>query len=540
VAGAALLGQDAADAVSASQRAWNALAKPEWRQPKYWTLKRLAITVLSLAIVPVVALIVHWAGASAVATLFSTLLALLPGLVVWIRAVANAGERQQGDFEEAQREVSKKLGGVIDEAQEQRKAAADNLSGTEKELTTAIDESAKVQREHEELVLEKEALTPGRLYTEFLSARNLSDDYRKRLGLVTTIHDDLKKLAALTEEYNGGKRPKKTGKDSPPNRIVLYVDDLDRCPPERVVEVLEAVHLLLAFKLFVVIVAVDTRWLTHALTTALPALRERPDASAGAPTAMDYIEKIFQIPFWVEKLDDDARQRLLRGLLIPAVAAPMTTGEEASGTSLTVDTPEEELIGSMLTNYGLWLDFDARQLTITPEELAFIESLAPLIDGTPRQVKRFVNSCQLLLAMAPPLSGHGECPTERMATCFMAALRESMPALAAKVAEAREGTLSPETLRNVLDRPSPRLKTDTDRVNSWLQRHNTSRHGKPPFESTPVEKFLKRWDIIRRLRFRMSSDSAARRSKGPSITAALPHVVPPQELVSTTAKSRSS
>jgi hypothetical protein len=513
VAGAALLGQDAEDAVLASQQAWNALAKPKWRQPKYWTPKRLAITVLSLAIVPVIALIVHWAGAPPVANLASTLAASLSGLVVGIRTVANAAKRQQSDFEEARSEVNEKLKGVINAAQNQRNCAAHNLSCTEKQLTAAIEKSAKAQLEHEELVLEKEALTPGSLYTQFLSARNLSDDYRKRLGLVTTIHDDLEKLVALTEEYNKGVRRKKTEEDSPPNRIVLYVDDLDRCPPDRVVEVLEAVHLLLAFKLFVVIVAVDTRWLTHALTKALPALRERPDASARAPTAMDYIEKIFQIPFWVEKLDDDARQRLLRGLLIPAIAAPVTTSEDASDTSLKVGPREEELIGSMLTNNGLWLDFDARQLTITPEELAFMESLAPLIDGTPRQVKRFVNSCQLLLAMAPPLSGQGACPTERMATCFMAALHESMPALAAKVAEARERAAPPETLRSVLDRLPPRLKTDTDRINSWLLRHNTSRPGKPLFESTFVHGFLRRWDIIRRLQFQMSPDSAASREQ---------------------------
>jgi hypothetical protein len=501
VAGAALLGQDAADAVLASERAWNALAKPEWRQPRYWTPRRLAIAVLSLAIVPVVALIVHWAGASPVATLASTLAALLPGLVVGIRAVANAAERQQRDFEEARREVNEKLDGVINAAQSQRNLAADNLSSTEKQLTTAIEKSAKAQREHEELVLEKEALTPGSLYTEFLSARKLSDDYRKRLGLVTTIHDDLEKLAALTEEYNSGVRRKKTEEDSPPNRIVLYVDDLDRCPPDRVVEVLEAVHLLLAFKLFVVIVAVDTRWLKHALKNALPALREMPDTSARAPTAMDYIEKIFQIPFWVEGLDSDARQRLLRGLLIPAVAAPVTTGEDASGTSLTVDDREKELVGNMLTSHGLWLDLDARQLTITPEELTFIESLAPLLDGTPRQVKRFVNSCQLLLAMAPPLSGQGKGPTERMATCFMAALHESMPALAAELAKPHEGAVSTETLRGVLGGLPPLFKTDTDRINSWLLRHNTSRPGTPTFESTSIDVFLRRWEVIRRLRF---------------------------------------
>ena len=34
----------------------------------------------------------------------------------------------------------------------------------------------------------------------------------------------------------------------PVERIILYIDDLDRCKPDRVIEVLEAVHLLLAFQ----------------------------------------------------------------------------------------------------------------------------------------------------------------------------------------------------------------------------------------------------------------------------------------------------
>ena len=48
-------------------------------------------------------------------------------------------------------------------------------------------------------------------------------------------------------------------------RIILYIDDPDRCPPRRVVEMLEAIHLLLAIRLFVVVVAVDPRWLLRAI-----------------------------------------------------------------------------------------------------------------------------------------------------------------------------------------------------------------------------------------------------------------------------------
>lgn len=47
--------------------------------------------------------------------------------------------------------------------------------------------------------------------------------------------------------------------------MILYIDDLDRCPPAKVLEVLEAVHLLLALELFVVVVGVDPRWLQRSL-----------------------------------------------------------------------------------------------------------------------------------------------------------------------------------------------------------------------------------------------------------------------------------
>ncbi|NVZ67503.1 hypothetical protein HX867_35930, partial [Pseudomonas gingeri] len=55
-------------------------------------------------------------------------------------------------------------------------------------------------------------------------------------------------------------------------RIVIYIDDLDRCPPEKVVDVLQAVHLLLTFPIFVVMVAVDVRWVSNALLKHYPGM----------------------------------------------------------------------------------------------------------------------------------------------------------------------------------------------------------------------------------------------------------------------------
>jgi hypothetical protein len=103
---------------------------------------------------------------------------------------------------------------------------------------------------------------------DFVNKRVGSDDYRKHLGMAALIRSDFEQLSQLVAEYN--ERADAKDDDIPDNqgkrtinRIVLYIDDLDRCPPERVVKVLQAVHLLLAFPLFVVVVAVDARWLAQ-------------------------------------------------------------------------------------------------------------------------------------------------------------------------------------------------------------------------------------------------------------------------------------
>lgn len=87
-----------------------------------------------------------------------------------------------------------------------------------------------------------------------------------------------------------------------PDRIVLYIDDLDRCTREQVYAVLHAVHLLLAFDIFVVVVGVDLRWVEGAIAEHFRSVDGEDDAKARGKRAVDYLEKIFQVPFWLPKL----------------------------------------------------------------------------------------------------------------------------------------------------------------------------------------------------------------------------------------------
>jgi KAP family P-loop domain len=150
--------------------------------------------------------------------------------------------------------------------------------------------------------------------------------YREYQGLLGQVHSDLKRLSsdlvqARTEWAASGRNY------SPPlERIVLYIDDLDRCSPHRVVEALEAVHLMLTLELFVVVVAVDARWLIRSLEYhhhelfSTEVLHGRTDRPA---TPVDYLDKIFQIPYVLLPPAPHATAAYLRALMPqPALTAP--------------------------------------------------------------------------------------------------------------------------------------------------------------------------------------------------------------------------
>jgi hypothetical protein len=94
------------------------------------------------------------------------------------------------------------------------------------------------------------------------------------------------------------------GDDEVPQRIVLYIDDLDRCTEEQVYNVLQAIHLLLAFESFAVVVGVDVKWIEGALAAEFAQERLPPLSEIDRRQhAVHYLEKIFQVAFWLYPLN---------------------------------------------------------------------------------------------------------------------------------------------------------------------------------------------------------------------------------------------
>jgi hypothetical protein len=265
----------------------------------------------------------------------------------------------------------------------------------------------------------------------FIKDRIKSDDYRQYLGVLAVVRRDFERLSSLMEQQNWQLSPTQAGdaverdgvhkfatleeerksEAERINRIVLYIDDLDRCPPRKVVEVLQAVHLLLAFPLFIVVVGVDARWVQRSLSTTYGRLLT---GGGGGATPEDYLEKVFQIPFWLEDTPAPARERMLRGLLDASVQAepPTITGIDGSpvaappGRFATVQLGNGSDRTPLPTGHGqLGGELvaapnppDPQALKLRKFELEYMVELTPVLGKSPRALKRFVNIYRLIKA----------------------------------------------------------------------------------------------------------------------------------------------
>ncbi|MGC4094431.1 MAG: P-loop NTPase fold protein [Polyangiaceae bacterium] len=261
-------------------------------------------------------------------------------------------------------------------------------------------ERIQLEKRKAELEAQLAALRGGstRTLMEFILERTTSGGYRKNLGVISAIHEDFKELAGFLKP-NGVK----------PNveRIILYIDDLDRCPPQRVVEVLQAIHLILSLPLFVVVVGVDSRWLLDSLAAYQRQQFPSDAVAVDATRPQQYLEKIFQIPFTLTPMSSDGYQALVGALLGPHVdAAPddvrsdddagarQQSGHAELGHSeatparraTAIERPEEQRP-----------DLAPRGLRLEPRELTYMKGLSDLI-GSPRSAKRFVNLYRIVRA----------------------------------------------------------------------------------------------------------------------------------------------
>jgi hypothetical protein len=178
------------------------------------------------------------------------------------------------------------------------------------------------------------------------------------------------------------------------DRIVIYIDDLDRCPPERVVDVLQVVQLLLAQPLFVVVIAAEPRWLYSSLCLRYPTLMKEKSL-----TPRQYLEKIIQLPIQVPLMQAGGFGRLMDKYLpqvnrIPTGAAGLPGDLQLRGSTARGSQPDGSSASVQQTT--------AQAVVLEAHEQTFMKSLFCLL-VTPRASLRFSNLYRFIRASAREL-----------------------------------------------------------------------------------------------------------------------------------------
>ncbi|MEO1097971.1 MAG: P-loop NTPase fold protein, partial [Bacteroidota bacterium] len=141
----------------------------------------------------------------------------------------------------------------------------------------------------------------------------------------------------------------------PNERIVIFVDDLDRCLPEKTIEVLEAIKLFMDVKRCVFVLGLDQQIISRAIQHRYKDLQPE-ERKKLAFDGIRYLEKIVQLPFMLPSIEIGDMHNYVD--------------------SLNADWPE------------------------TPPETSCSAILAESLPSNPRQVKRTINVFLLIWKLA--------------------------------------------------------------------------------------------------------------------------------------------
>jgi predicted KAP-like P-loop ATPase len=178
-------------------------------------------------------------------------------------------------------------------------------------------------------------------------------------------------------------------------KVVVFIDDLDRCSYDTVIGTLEAIKLFLFAKKTAFIIGADERLIKYAVRRRFP---EMPGDNT--EVGRDYLEKLIQYPIRIPPLSD-LELTIYVNLLFTNLYIDI--GEFEFVREGVLKKKNEDQFGFRL-NLGNIADFTDNVSEDLKEALLLSAQLIPVLtvglNGNPRQTKRFLNTLLLRYEMA--------------------------------------------------------------------------------------------------------------------------------------------
>ena len=180
-------------------------------------------------------------------------------------------------------------------------------------------------------------------------------------------------------------------KKSKVENVVVFIDELDRCLPDTVLEVFEAMRLFLFVEGMSFVIGADERLIQYAIKSKY---KEVPGNNLDI--GKEYLEKMVQYPLYIPQLNRSEVNQYLACLLL---SKKLNNVEFKQFLNL-VGTlkPNQELTMEFLTDNASGISENCKDEMALAKQISSV--LAPSINGNPRQCKRFLNTLYMRLALA--------------------------------------------------------------------------------------------------------------------------------------------
>ena len=170
--------------------------------------------------------------------------------------------------------------------------------------------------------------------------------------------------------------------------VIVYVDDLDRCDPKRIIGCLEAVKLFVNVKNTAFVIGADERIIEYAISQHYPIQMKKEDISS---PFSDYLEKLIQLPYKLPRLSDNEQETYITLLLCKNHLNEIHFNQihqkylEFRKTDKHSKYNIDDIKANIPENQNI--DFYAVEY-----RLPIVPIIKQFLNGNPRQLKRFLNT----------------------------------------------------------------------------------------------------------------------------------------------------
>lgn len=185
------------------------------------------------------------------------------------------------------------------------------------------------------------------------------------------------------------------------DKLIVLIDDLDRCSPERIIENLEAIKLFLNVENTAFVIGADPRIVRHAIAWKYRDHDGSVDSEDGESESSDrlitdYLEKLIQFPYHLPRLSPAEIETYMVLLFCERYLGPEPYEHVLSACHEQRTENRYSVFGSAAVKAALTKAEAGEPSEELSKALTFCAAVAPLITeglkGNPRQVKRFLNA----------------------------------------------------------------------------------------------------------------------------------------------------